>query len=65
MSIPETNCWDQYGSVEMGGMVNTCAEELCRIAKDFERRSLTQDFMNGCLRTYERHVESKSFLHMD
>ena len=26
LGIPETNCWDQYGSVEMGGMVNTCSE---------------------------------------
>ena len=26
LGIPETNCWDQYGSVEMGGIVNTCRE---------------------------------------
>jgi len=26
LGIPETHCWDQYGSVEMGGMVNTCSE---------------------------------------
>jgi hypothetical protein len=26
LGIPATNCWDQYGSVEMGGMVNTCPE---------------------------------------
>jgi long-chain-fatty-acid---luciferin-component ligase len=26
LGIPETNCWDQYGSAEMGGMVNTCSE---------------------------------------
>lgn len=26
LGIPQTNCWDQYGSVEMGGMVNTCRE---------------------------------------
>ncbi|MGZ4908449.1 MAG: LuxE/PaaK family acyltransferase [Halobacteriota archaeon] len=26
LGIPETNCFDQYGSVEMGGMMNTCSE---------------------------------------
>jgi hypothetical protein len=27
LGIPETNCWDQYGSIEMGGgMMNTCVE---------------------------------------
>jgi hypothetical protein len=26
LGIPETNCWDLYGSVEMGGVVNTCPE---------------------------------------
>jgi len=26
LGIPEGNCSDQYGSVEMGGMVNTCPE---------------------------------------
>ncbi|HYA33323.1 MAG TPA: hypothetical protein VEG65_04945, partial [Candidatus Bathyarchaeia archaeon] len=26
LGIPETNCWDCYGSVEMGGMMTTCPE---------------------------------------
>ena len=26
LDIPETNCWDCYGSVEMGGMMTTCPE---------------------------------------
>ena len=26
LGVPEGNCWDCYGSIEMGGMVNTCPE---------------------------------------
>jgi long-chain-fatty-acid---luciferin-component ligase len=26
LGIPEINCWDLYGSVEMGGVVSTCPE---------------------------------------